>query len=300
MAQPVVSIVMPCYNDGRYIREAVDSCFAQTFKDLELLIVDDGSTDRETIAVLRELADLPDVTLLHTAHEGPAGARNAAIRAAQGRYILPLDADDMILPPYVAQAAALLDERPEVGVATCKAELFGRLEGRWNLPDYDPDRFLVGNCIFVTSMFRKADWEAVGGFSTAFKHGLEDYDFWLSLVERGRQVYCFPDVWFRYRIKNTSRSTVITANLDYQKETYQLLFDRHRDLYLAHIDAYCTLLRNEVLQLENQAGIGAAETDDPVVSYWLSLRRLKPRAARAVERLLGLKDRLKKLLKRGA
>lgn len=96
-----VSVIMPCYNDGQYIEEALYSLRAQTYLNWELIVIDDGSDEPETLRVLEQLEEMPYVRLLRTNHVRPAGARNAGIQAARGTYILPLDADDTIEPTYM-------------------------------------------------------------------------------------------------------------------------------------------------------------------------------------------------------
>src|SRR5690606_41602075 len=100
----------------------------------------------------------------------------SSIGAATGEFILPLDADDRIDPSYVAKAIAILRERPEVGIVYCKAERFGAANGPWELPPYDIRELAIDNVIFVTSLFRRADWERVGGFNEHLRHGVEDYE----------------------------------------------------------------------------------------------------------------------------
>lgn len=295
--QPVVSVVMPCHNDGAYLHKAVDSALNQTFTALEVLVVDDGSDDEATCAALAGLKD-SRVRLLHTDHAGPAQARNAAIREARGRYILPLDADDWISPEYVARAVEVLDSRPEVGVVYCRADLFGEKSGPWRLPDFSMDTFLVDNCIFITALFRREDWEAVGGFCPDFRHGLEDYDFWLSLVERGRQVHQLPECFFHYRIKPASRSRQLTSDVRNTQATYDLLYQRHRALYQAHMDACIQGLRRELIVQRYRNDDTGARAGDPVAECWQSIRLGRPRLARAVERLVCGAQGARKALRR--
>ena len=294
--KPIVSIVIPCYNDGAYLQQAIDSCLAQTYEALEILVVNDGSTDRATKAVLGRLSE-PNIKVLHTNHLGPAQARNAAIAQSSGRYILPLDADDWIDPEYVAQAVSVLDQQPEVGIVYCHAELFGEKSGPWSLPDFSLEHFLTDNCIFIASMFRKEDWQLVGGFSQEFKHGLEDYDFWLSLIERGRAVHQFSQVWFHYRIKPVSRSTQMNHHVTHMVDTYALLYQRHRAFYQQHMDAYCAGLRRALIWKNALLGENTAMSTDPVSEYWLSLRVLKPRLAWRIEKLLMAKNRIREAMR---
>lgn len=301
-----VSVIMPCFNDGAYIEEAVESLRKQTFQDIELIIIDDGSDDPATVDILNHL-QFPALTILHTDHIRPAAARNKGIGEASGRYILPLDSDDKIEPEYIERAVKVLDERPEVGIVYCHADLFGEASGKWDLPDFSMEMELLDNCIFVTAMFRKADWETVGGFANLdFKQGMEDYDFWLSILGMGREVVQFPEILFHYRIKPKSRSTEFNSDYSAVQNTYIRLYERHRDLIAANMDIYCKKLRWELIDhiylAANQRNAAAnqvavAETD-PMVIYWRSLRELKPRVAAKLEKILVVKDGIKKLIGR--
>ena len=291
ITQPLVSVIMPCYNDGKYIPQAVDSLRKQTYQEIELIVIDDGSDEQATIDAIQNL-HYPQMKLLHSDHLGPACARNRGIREAKGKYILPLDADDLIEPEYIQKAVNILEEKPSVGIVYCHADMFGENGGPWELPDYSLRAMLVENCIFVTSLFRKADWEAVGGFCESFKAGMEDYDFWLSLLERDLEVYQFPEVYFHYRIKPISRTSSFHRNYDEVQQTYVMLYERHRDFYKRHMDDYCLQLR---WHLTDQMW---AQRTDPLINYILVLRQKKPKLAMFFERLLKRKQKLNQIIGR--
>jgi len=244
MGMKTVSVVTPCYNDGIYIRDAINSVRAQTYPDIEIIIIDDGSDDEITVREIRTLAEETGITVIRTDHVGPSGARNAGIIIANGEYILPLDADDIIEPTYIEKAAAVLDEDENIGVVYCHADVFGKWSGDWGLPEYSLYEMLADNVVFVTSLFRKADWETVGGFRTSMKHGMEDYDFWLSLLEIGREIVQLPETLFHYRIKSTSRTTKFVQDEITVKETYRAIYHQHPVLYEQYRDMYAMALRD--------------------------------------------------------
>ena len=103
-----VSVIIPCYNQGRYLAETVASVQAQTFNDWEIVIVDDGSDDVETKHLLTRV-EMPKVRIIYTENRGVAAARNTGINAAQGMYILPVDADDLIGKDYLKEAVSFCD-----------------------------------------------------------------------------------------------------------------------------------------------------------------------------------------------
>lgn len=242
-----VSIIMPCYNDGAYIKEAVASVRAQTYPDIELVIVDDGSNDPNTLNVLEELKE-EGACLLRTNQLRPAGARNAGISAASGEYILPLDSDDLIEPTYIEKAVEVLDSSEKIGVVYCHANLFGEQTGPWELPDYSLDKMLLDNIVFVTALFRKEDWCKVGGYRTTMVHGMEDYDFWLAILELGREIHQLPETLFHYRIKPVSRTTRFQDDPSVVQQTYRMIYQQHPVLYERYKNEYAIILRDALIE----------------------------------------------------
>ncbi len=242
-----VSVIMPCYNDGKYIREAIESVKQQSYKDWELIIIDDGSDDEETKKIIESIED-EQIIVLHTEHLRPAGARNYGIQHASGKYILPVDSDDKIDCTYMQKAVEIIEQNPKIGVVYCYADLFGEQHGRWELPNYCFEKMLLDNIVFVTALFYKDDWEKVGGFSTTMAAGMEDYDFWLSIMGLGREIYQIPEVLFHYRIKPVSRTTNFQNNCAQVQETYRQMYLNHKDFYHEHFDEYAVVLRDALIE----------------------------------------------------
>lgn len=220
MSNLVVSIIIPCHNDGKYLPEALASAREQTCRDVEIIIVDDHSTDQNTCALLKKLADQGERILsVPDGRKGPSAARNVGIAEAKGEFILPLDADDRIERHYAQKAMDYMLHTPAVGICYCKARLFGLKRGSWELPAYSWESILVGNMIFPTAMFRKRDWEALGGYDESLLVGLEDYAFWLRLIALGREVVQIDEELFHYRVKPHSRTARMAED---DKETQAL------------------------------------------------------------------------------
>lgn len=238
---PDVSIIIPCYNQGHYLNESVGSALAQTFEDIEIIVVDDGSSDPTTCRILTELIH-PRVTILRKPNGGLASARNYGINAAKGRYILPLDCDDRIAPDYIRQAAAKLDQDPDCGIVYCQAEKFGSESGPWKLSAFSHWRMLLGNIIFCSALYRRSDWETAGGYDESLRRGWEDWDFWLSILELGRTVHCLAMVGFFYRKNEASMAAVMKAEL--KAELHRRLMDKHPRYFgmFAHLPQ--SLLKN--------------------------------------------------------
>lgn len=236
-----VSVIIPCYNQGVFLPEAVESVKRQTWKDLEIVIVNDGSDDELTIQTCNSYDD-PLIKVINTDNQGLASARNNGIREAQGRYILPLDADDSIAPEYIEEAVKILETDRDAGIVYCRAKLFGAVEGDWTLPEFSLDEMLMDNIIFCTALFRKSDWEDVGGYDSGMIYGWEDYDFWLSLIEKGRSVHCIDKPYFFYRV--AAESMVRSRDKEQKIEMFKRVFERHQKLFADHIEVWLDYLLN--------------------------------------------------------
>lgn len=224
-----VSIIIPCYNQGKYIKYAIESALDQTYKDLEIICVNDGSRDNSS-KIIKELAEKYKNILYFELEKnlGVINARNLAIDSSSGEYILPLDADDTIEPTYVEKAVNILDNNTDIGIVYCKAKLCGNKNKFWNLPDFNIDNILYENCIFNCALFRKIDFIQAGKYKENMKDGCEDWDLWLSFIELGLRPYRIDEVLFNYRQIENSRTKHAANNLSWRTE----LIKNHISLYL--------------------------------------------------------------------
>lgn len=227
-----VSIIVPVYNVlPCYIEEALDSALASTYQNKEIIVVNDGSTSKETLSFLKNYNN-PKVKIINQINMGLAEARNTGIKNATGKYILPLDADDKIEPTYIEKAVKIIDSKKKIGIVYCEADMFGAINKKWELPEFKMKNMLRFNCIFCTALFRKTDWERVGGYKKIMKYGWEDYEFWLSLLELGVKVYRIPEILFHYRQhEKTSMITELLSDNYKMKYLWEMIHTYHRDLY---------------------------------------------------------------------
>lgn len=229
--KPKVSIVIPCFNPGRVLLDTIESCARQSYRDFEIVIVNDGSDDPETLTVLESLSGT-GVVIIHTENQGVSSARNLGIRKATGEFILPLDADDLLSDDFLRHTVPVLEVNPDVGVVSGRVQLFGEVSGPWRLPEFSVTRMLLDNMVVVTSLFRKEDYLRLGGFRSNMSYGWEDWDFWLSMVELGRQFVMVPESEFYYRTSSVSRDSGMKL---WQKIVmYACLIMNHKKLYLSH------------------------------------------------------------------
>jgi len=278
-----VSIVVPCYNLGAYVEEAVESALRQTYRDVEVIVVDDGSPDPETRRVL-DRVEGPRTRVLRKQNGGCPSALNAGIAAARGEYVLPLSADDRLAPDYVRQAVEVLRGRDDVGIVYCRAELFDGRRGPWELPDFSREEMARGNVIFASAMFRRADWRLVGGFNEEAVLGLEDWDFWLRLISLPREVVRLDDVLFHYRIRSDSLTVGLAQDPLKTARAQAVVFQNNVGFFTDHAVAWFAH-RNEL-----ESEVWALRTE--VRRWrWLTRRldsygRRHPRVARAASRAL--------------
>ncbi len=207
---PSVSVIIPCYRQAHYLADSIGSLLAQSHRDWECIVVDDGSPD-DTAAVVRALiAEHPArrIRLVQQANQGLGAARNSGIRASMGRYILPLDADDRLAPALLERCVALLDARPDLSIAFTDAQLFGVQSHRWNTGPFTLEAELQDNRIPYCSLYRRAVWDAVGGYDPTRRLSHEDWEFWLHALKRGFRGERIAEPLFQYR---TAAASMVTA-----------------------------------------------------------------------------------------
>ena len=227
---PKISIIIPCYNQEKYITECLDSVMAQTISDYEVIIVDDGSTDNSAAIIRAYISDKTNFQLITQSNQGVIAARTHGIAAAQGQYIYPLDADDIITPDCLEKLLSAM-EQGRGDIITNRVMLFGQSHGEMELPYPNRRNLINGNCLINASLFRKTDFERLGGYDPAFVHGQEDYDLWLGMVLRLKlKIYRVPEILYFYRIKPSDESRNMQQRLKYKKETKRLLFRKYPQL----------------------------------------------------------------------
>ena len=232
--KPLVSIIIPCYNQGNFLPETLDSVLLQTYSNWECIIINDGSTDITESVALRYCKKDDRFKYFYQENKGLSASRNKGINNSLGKYILPLDSDDLIGKEYVEKSVEILENNPNIEIVYCKAKLFGIKKGIWQLPEYSLNRLLGENCIFCSAFFRRETYVLVGGYKENMKYGLEDWDFWLSIVEiKGENiVHKINEILFFYRIrKNSMARSLDTNRLQLMREQ---IWNNHRKLYSEH------------------------------------------------------------------
>lgn len=232
-----ISVVMPCFNHGQFLREAVASVTGLDRGDVELIVVDDGSTDERTKNEMEKLRS-EGIHVIRQVNKGLAGARNAAVGLAKGQYIFPLDADDRMRGEWIDRAIQILDSEAAIGVVYGDAQCFGTRTDRWRVGPFDANRILDANYIHASAFYRKEVWERNGGYDgTMPVQGFEDWDFWLSALERGWQFAYVPEIFFDYR---QAEESMISNALRRVESVNEFVARKHGSMYR---DAWLRLAR---------------------------------------------------------
>lgn len=212
----LVSIIIPSYNQGEYLSEALDSILVQTYKNWECIIIDDGSIDNTKLIANIYCSKDSRIHYIFQENQGVVVARNNAIAQSHGEYILPLDADDKIDKSYIEKGVSVLDTSLNIGILYSKAKKFGTQSGEFFLPPFSREKMIIMNCIPNSAIFRRDDFDRVGGYHMNMREGYEDWDLWLSIIELGRQVYMIPDFMCYFRFKSIESRNVNASKKERQ------------------------------------------------------------------------------------
>ena len=231
--QPRVSFLVTCHDLGRFLPEALESIFAQTYQDFEVVIVDDGSTDPETLRILEHLRR-PRTQLVTIPNRGLPAARNEALRHARGRYLCAFDCDDVLQPRFLERTLAVLDRDPSVAFVSTWLEVFGTESWIWRQERVDFP-LLLSECVVLTAApVRREAVEAVGGYDAeTFRDGDEDWDLWIGLVEGGYRGAVVPEVLFRYRRRPDSMFARCNRGQT-RRRLRRALIEKHRASFAEH------------------------------------------------------------------
>lgn len=222
-----VSVIIPCYNHGRLIQEAIDSVLLCNDILYEIIIVNDGSTDDYTIAKIEELKDSGYKVISHENH-GLGYTRNAGIKQAEGKYILPLDADNKIKPEYIYKAIKILDE-DQTDIVYGNPIFFGEniATRKFQPIAFDPTRLFFGNYIDACAIYRKEVWLKIQGYDEKMPvQGHEDWEFWLNAHINGFRFRHLDEELYYYRILSDSMS-IVNLSGDIDKKNYEHILKKH-------------------------------------------------------------------------
>ena len=241
MKNRLISIIVPCYNQAHFLSESLQSVLNQTYTNWECVIVNDGSSDNTEEIALKWCEKDTRFRYVYKKNGGLSSARNFGIEIAIGVYILPLDADDKISFNYLEKCYSEIEKSDTIKVVYGIGYKFGAEKGKWNLTDYTFENLLKNNVVFCTALYRKTDWETIGGYDENMKYGYEDWEFWVNLLKSGGEVIQNKDCIFYYRIKKESMLTSLIENESKKYKMNQYIFEKHIECYkLSLFDLYYT------------------------------------------------------------
>lgn len=223
-----ISVIIPCFNQGQYLEDAIESAWNQTVPVHEIIVINDGSTDNtREIAERYMFKDFPmmgsPVRVIHQVNKGLSSARNTGIMNATGDYILPLDADDMLMENAIEVLSRKIIETNCDVVAPSFRE-FGLRDRDVILQQFSDIKDMIqANRLGYFSAIRKSLLLEVGGYSPRMNHGWEDYHIWFDIFSRGKSLAVIPDVLVKYRVKE--HSMITTANQHSQELSAQIQKD---------------------------------------------------------------------------
>jgi glycosyltransferase involved in cell wall biosynthesis len=230
-----VSIIVPCYNQGVYLEECINSLINQTYHDWECIIVDDGSTD-DSASIIEKMTKMNErVRAVFQENNGVSAARNYAITKSKGVFILPLDADDKLSSNYIELCVKTLEEDSSIVLAYGSIKNFGILNSRLKPDLFSYEVLLRRNMIHCSGMYKKSDWEQIGGYDESMLIGLEDWEFWIHLLNSSSNVCFIRACTLFYRSKEKSR------NNSFSLQTHE---DIKRYIGTKHINVYYTQINN--------------------------------------------------------
>ena len=252
--QPLISIITPCYNQAPFLDDCLQSVLDQTYTNWECIVLNDGSTDNTHQVAEQWLRKDSRFIYIKKENSGVSDTRNFGIQHAKGKYILPLDGDDMIGKEYLADAVAAFQSDPDAKLVYCNTLLFGKIDRQLPSRPYNFREMFTENQIPNAAFFKKSDFSKTNGFNINMSEGLEDWDFWLSFINEDDAVVKIDKYHLLYRIKDISRS----AQIDREKNERLLLqiFKNNEEKYLKyfnpmrdHIEA--DFYKKEVQNIQN-------------------------------------------------
>tara|TARA_R100000935_G_scaffold16940_4_gene33448 strand:- start:9738 stop:10580 length:843 start_codon:yes stop_codon:yes gene_type:complete len=240
---PLISIIIPCYNDPYYILESVQSAIGQTSVNKEIILVDDGSNidTKKVLAKIKSKIDL----LITQENKGLSAARNAGIKQSKGDFILVLDSDDFFEPEFCSKAAAVLQNSEDIKIVTCYARRFndGGIIDIFKPVGGTIENFLLYNAAIGNALYRKKDWEKIKGYDEKMVNGYEDWEFYIRLLAGGGEAYVINEPLFNYRQKKESMR--IDANkIKYKLQRY--IYFKHSSLYKNHYTLFINYLLKKI------------------------------------------------------
>ena len=239
-ATPKVSVLIPCYNQGGFIAEALTSVEAYAPDETEIIILNDGSNDQKTVQILEAIA-ATGYQVLNQENKGLSQARNQMILSSKADYILPLDADNRICANFIENALNILEQQEQTAVVYGHRKEFGMRNDTINIAKFEVDNLLKQNFIDACAVIRKKAVLDLDGYDPKLK-ALEDWDLWLGLVSKKWEFANLDFTCFEYRVRPNSMVTKLESD-DFRLECFKYIYQKHLSLFMPWLIKYMEELK---------------------------------------------------------
>lgn len=250
---PRISVIVPCYNQAAYLPDALQSLLDQDYPDWECIIVNDGSPDNTEEVALQWVNKDSRIKYFKKENTGVCDTRNFGVKQAVGEFIVPLDGDDKLGSHYFTEAIKTFDTEPQVKLIYSDTILFGDRNEKLINEDFVFDNMMTENQIFNSAIFRRADFLEVGGYNTNMVDGIEDWDFYLSLIKPTDKVIKLNAFHYYYRIKAVSRSASINTHKQKNDAMLLQMFKNHIPLFLEYFNPVRDRIEAEYYRKESRS-----------------------------------------------
>ncbi len=234
----LVSVVVPCYNQGHFLDETLQSVLDQSYSNWECIIVNDGSTDSTDRIAKNWVKRDNRFKYSYKENAGLSSARNTGIKVSKGEFILPLDSDDIIHESFLKKLVPELKNDETLAIVSCFSNFFidniSNVVYKSKPSGSSYKNLLFENNLIATSLFRKSCWQEVGGYDEKMKNGFEDWEFWVSITKRGHKYKIIEEFLFFYR--RTQESMLANTLKNHRIANMEYVFEKHKDFYKENYD----------------------------------------------------------------
>lgn len=242
----LISAIIPCYNHGEFITDAIESILSQTYKQIEIIVVDDGSDCEETVQILKNI-DMPRTTVYHKKNGGASSARNYGIEKSSGEFILTLDSDDRFEPAFAAKALDILKNNPKTGMVTSYVKRSnGSHTSKVKLQGGELKDFLIENHASASLLFRHQCWVDAGGYDEEIP-GFEDWEFFIGVTKHGWLVDSIPEYLLSYRVIEGSN---YDKHKEHSPEIIEYMVKKHKEEFQNHLGSVIYEKERNIIELE--------------------------------------------------
>jgi len=225
----LVSVIIPCFNSGRTLTSAIDSVKNQTYPNIEIIIVNDGSNDPFTIKVLEDLSHDKKIKILEKPNGGLASARNYGIKESTAEFVLPLDADDTLSKNCINEMLILIIKNSPAKCFVFPNIEFNGLRSGFSQRNYNPFVQLVMNQLPYSILFTKETFNSIGGYDESLTEGLEDWEFNLNLIENGHIPISADAATLQYCVNNDGM--LLSKTIFKYFDIWKFIKTKHKKLY---------------------------------------------------------------------